>query len=102
MFKNYLLYILVILFLTGCYQSTASLVGPSITLGTSGNIAQSVTSYTFNETINKKTGDYPINHLKSKIEKNKNLKNKKQIDKEFKKLLENHINKTRKLLVNFN
>ena len=55
------------LILTSCYQSTASLVGPSITLGTSGNIAQSAFSYSVNETVKKVTGEYPADHIKKKF-----------------------------------
>ncbi len=55
------------LILTSCYQSTASLVGPSITLGTSGNIAQSAFSYSVNETVKKATGEYPADHIKKKF-----------------------------------
>tara|TARA_B100001057_G_scaffold286834_1_gene286954 strand:+ start:238 stop:408 length:171 start_codon:yes stop_codon:yes gene_type:complete len=53
--------------LTGCYQSTASLIGPTITLGTSGNIAQSAFSYSVNQSIKKATGDYPIEYVKKKF-----------------------------------
>ena len=53
--------------LTGCYHSTASLIGPSITLGTSGNIAYSAISYSVNESVKKSTGDYPVEHIKKKL-----------------------------------
>ena len=55
--------------LTSCYQSTASLIGPTITLGTSGNLAQSALSYSANESVKKITGDYPAEHIKKKIKK---------------------------------
>ena len=51
----------------GCYQSTASLIGPTVTLGTSGNIAQSAISYSVNETIKKTTGIYPVEHIKKRF-----------------------------------
>ena len=60
-------FIILSLILTSCYQSTASLVGPSITLGTSGNIAQSAFSYSVNETVKKATGEYPADHIKKKF-----------------------------------
>ena len=57
------------LMLTSCYQSTASLIGPTITLGTSGNLAQSALSYSVNESVKKVTGDYPAEHIKKKFKK---------------------------------
>ena len=67
MFKKTLLLISLFLVLTGCYQSTASLIGPTVTLGTSGNIAQSVISYSVNESVKKATGDYPFEHIKKRF-----------------------------------
>ena len=57
------------LILNGCYHSTASLIGPTIILGTSGNIAQSVLSYSVNESVRKTTGDYPAVHIKKGFKK---------------------------------
>ena len=62
-------FIIAFLMLTSCYQSTASLIGPTITLGTSGNLAQSVLSYSVNESVKKITGDYPAEHIKKKFKK---------------------------------
>ena len=50
-----------------CYQSTASLIGPTVTLGTSGNIAQSALSYSVNESVKKATGIYPAEHIKKRF-----------------------------------
>jgi len=61
--------IIIFLVLTGCYQTTTSLIGPTITLGTSGNIAQSAISYSVNQTVKKTTGNYPIDHLKKRFNK---------------------------------
>jgi len=55
------------LILNGCYQSTASLIGPTVTLGTSGNIAQSALTYSFNESVKKTTGEYPADHIKKRF-----------------------------------
>ena len=52
---------------TGCYQSTASLIGPTVTLGTSGNIVQSAISYSVNESVKKATGEYPAEHIKKRF-----------------------------------
>ena len=69
MFKKTLILIASFLVLTGCYQSTASLIGPTVTLGTSGNIVQSALSYSVNESIKKSTGEYPVDHIKKRFKK---------------------------------
>ena len=67
MFKKKLFLIGLFLVLTGCYQSTASLIGPTVTLGTSGNIVQSAISYSVNESVKKVTGEYPAEQIKKKF-----------------------------------
>ena len=57
------------LILNGCYQSTASLIGPTVTLGTSGNIVHSALSYSVNESVKKATGKYPADHVKKTFKK---------------------------------
>ena len=69
MFKKTLILIVSFLVLTGCYQSTASLIGPTVTLGTSGNIVQSALSYSVNESVKKATGEYPSDHIKKRFKK---------------------------------
>ena len=67
MFKKSLILTVSFVVLTGCYQSTASLIGPTVTLGTSGNIAQSALSYSINESVKKATGEYPADHIKKRF-----------------------------------
>ena len=67
MFHKTFFLITVFVMLTSCYQSTASLIGPTITLGTSGNLAQSALSYSVNESVKKITGDYPVEHIKKRF-----------------------------------
>ena len=69
MFEKKLILISSFLVLTGCYQSTASLIGPTVTLGTSGNIVQSTLSYSVNESVKKATGEYPVDHIKKRFKK---------------------------------
>ena len=69
MFNKTFFLIVLFLILNGCYQSTASLVGPTVTLGTSGNIAQSALSYSVNESVKKATGEYPADHIKKRLKK---------------------------------
>ena len=67
MFKKTFFLIALSLILTGCYQSTASLIGPTVTLGTSGSIVQSALSYSVNESVKKTTGEYPADHIKKRF-----------------------------------
>ena len=67
MFEKISLLIALFLVLTSCYQSTASLIGPTVTLGTSGNIVQSAISYSVNESVKKATGEYPVDHIKKRF-----------------------------------
>ena len=69
MFKKSLILIASFLVLTSCYQSTASLIGPTVTLGTSGNIVQSALTYSVNESVKKATGEYPADHIKKRFKK---------------------------------
>ena len=69
MFKNFFFLISMFLILTSCYQSTASLIGPTVTLGTSGNIVQSALSYSVNESVKKATGEYPADLIKKRFKK---------------------------------
>ena len=67
MFKKIFFLITLFLISSGCYQSTASLIGPTVTLGTSGNIVQSGLSYSVNESVKKVTGEYPAAHIKKRF-----------------------------------
>ena len=69
MFKKFFFLILMFLILTSCYQSTASLIGPTVTLGTSGNIVHSALSYSVNESVKKATGEYPADLIKKRFKK---------------------------------
>ena len=64
--------IFALLFLTGCIQSTASLIGPAYTIGSSGNIYQAGLSYGLNETLQRTTGKSTIDHAKLLLENTKN------------------------------
>ena len=55
------------IFLSGCFQSSA-LLGPGMTIISTGNVAQAGFHYGANTAIKKKTGKFPIRHLKETIE----------------------------------
>ena len=55
------------IFLTGCFQSTA-ILGPGMTIISTGNVAQAGFHYGANTAIKKETGKFPIIHFKETIE----------------------------------
>ena len=55
------------IFLTGCFQSSA-LLGPGMTIISSGNVAKAGFQYGANTAIKKETGKYPMIHFKETVE----------------------------------
>jgi hypothetical protein len=51
-------------------MQSAALLGPSITVATTGNIMQAGLQYGANSAIKKETGKDPIEHLKDVVESN--------------------------------
>ena len=81
--------------LSGCIQSTA-LLGPSLTVATTGNIPQAGLQYIANETIKKETGKDALMHVKEVVEEeNRNRKFKR----DFKSMVENRIKNARKKII---
>ena len=86
--------ILVLIFLSGCIQTT-SFLGPGITVATTGNIFQAGFQYGANSAIKKETGKDVLSHIKDTVdEQNK----KKKFHAKLKKMLENRIIATRQKL----
>ena len=89
--------ILISISLSGCIQSTA-LLGPGITIATTGNVMQAGLQYGANKAIKKETGKDVITHLKDVVEDEQDshkLKNK------IKDIATNTIEKVKeKLLIN--
>ena len=54
------------IFLTGCFQSSA-LLGPGMTIISTGNVAQAGFHYGANKAVKKETGKYPITHFKETV-----------------------------------
>ena len=78
-FKKIYLLVLISVFLSGCIQSTA-LLGPGVTIATTGNIMHAGLQYGANSAIKKETGKDALTHLKSAIdEEQKNQKLNKKI-----------------------
>ena len=96
--KKIVLYFCISLFLTGCYQSTA-MVGPAITLASTGNVSQAGLAYITNQAVKKETGmsttEYVSTILEKKTKKNKN----KKINEELMILVKTNFEETRKKLL---
>ena len=62
------------IFLTGCFQSSA-LLGPGMTIISTGNVAQAGFHYGANKAVKKETGKYPMTHFKETVETTKGTNN---------------------------
>ena len=87
--------IFVFLLLVGCAQSTA-LLGPAITIGSTGNVMQAGFSYGSNLAVQQKTGKTPGEHVVTYVDEKKKQK---KIEKEMVNYLESHIEMMRKKLI---
>ena len=90
--KKILTYIFVGIILSGCAQSTA-MIGPAITLASSGNISQAGLTFVTNKAVEKETGMDTLSLVSNTIETN-SYKNRK-----FRKLVETNFEKTREKLI---
>ena len=93
--KRILACILAGIILSGCAQSTA-MIGPAITLASSGNVSQAGLTFFTNKAVEKETGMDTVSYVSNQIEK-KNSKNK--LKREFKNLVETNFVKTREKLI---
>ena len=84
-----------LIILSGCFQTT-SLLGPGVTVATSGNVFQAGLQYGANTALKNETGKDVISHIKDRVEeKNKE----KKLHVKLKQLLENRIVITRQKLL---
>ena len=93
--KKILTYILAGIILSGCAQSTA-MIGPAITLASSGNISQAGLTFFTNKAVEKETGMNTVSYVSNKIEKQHS---KTKLKREFKNLVETNFVKTREKLI---
>ncbi len=68
--KNIILYLVLSLFLTGCLQTTA-MIGPAITLASTGNISQAGMTFFANKAIKDETGMNTLEFVSNKIDEGK-------------------------------
>ena len=73
--KNIILYLVLSLFLTGCLQTTA-MIGPAITLTSTGNISQAGMTFFTNKAIKDETGMNTLEFVSNKIDEGKKKKTK--------------------------
>ena len=83
------------MFLTGCIQSTA-LLGPGVTIATTGNIMQAGFQYGANSAIKNETGKDAFTHLKDAVEKKQDNQ---KLEKKIKNLTQNTIQRIKKKLL---
>ena len=95
-------YTVSVLTLVSCAQTTAlvpagttSLLGPTITIATTGNAAQATLSYGTNEIIKRKTGKTTVELVSNKVQE---PYKRKRFNKKFTELLKNNILETREKL----
>ena len=93
--KKIFIYLSIGAILSGCAQSTA-MIGPAITLASTGNISQAGITFMTNKAVEEETGMDTVSYVSKKIER-QNSKNK--LKREFKKLVKNNFKKTREILV---
>tara|TARA_B100001173_G_C15494112_1_gene340197 strand:- start:133 stop:429 length:297 start_codon:yes stop_codon:yes gene_type:complete len=92
---NIFFVISVLIFLSGCIQTT-SLLGPGVTIATTGNVIQAGFQYGANTAIKKETGKDVLTHIKDKVEEQNKEK---KFYVQLKQLIENRIETTRQKLL---
>ena len=91
---KFLLIFTSLIFLSGCLQS-AALIGPGITVASSGNIAKASVQLVIDHSVKKETGKNSIDFVKDEVVK----KNKKRrFHKNFVNLVEKRVELTHKKL----
>ena len=85
-----------LIFLSGCLQSTA-LLGPSMTVATTGNVLQAGLQYGANTAIKYETGKNTLEHLQDAVESQSKSRSYK-FKKKFTDLVEKNFELTRKKL----
>ena len=102
--RNIFLYLVLGFFLTGCFQTTA-MIGPAITLASTGNMSQAGISFLTNKAIKYETGMNTLEFMSNKIDESKNKKkvdDNFNINDDFIILVKNNFDKTRKIILTQN
>ena len=92
--KNISISFFLISILSGCAQN-AALLGPALTIGTTGNVMQAGIQYGTNQAIKQETGKDALTYIADAVEEDQR---KKKFNKQFVELLKTRIKKTREQL----
>ena len=95
--RKVLFSILILTFLPGCIQNTA-MVGPGITLVSTGNFSQAFGTFLTNRAVENETGLQAHELIAKKVEEQKLKNNRKKIPEELIVLVNNNIKKTRSII----
>ena len=63
MIRNFSLYIILLIALNGCIQTTASFIGPAYTVASTGNVYQAGLTVTINQALVHTTGEDAVGHV---------------------------------------
>ena len=85
---------IIFIFLSGCIQSTA-LLGPGVTLATTGNVMQAGLQYGANTAIKNETGKDALTHLKDALDEEQDNQ---KVEKKIKTIVKNTIDTISKKL----
>ncbi len=88
--KKIIVIIISFVFLGACAQTTA-LIGPAITVGSTGNVMQAGFSYGSNMAVKKTTGKTPSEHVSFYVEDKKQEKKLKKKEAEIRKEMVNYL-----------
>ena len=83
-----------LIFLNGCIQTTA-LLGPGLTMATTGNVLQAGFQYGANSVIEKETGKNTFEHFQDAVD---NQSKNKKFQKKFRNLVEKKLELSREKL----
>ena len=92
------LFLLSFTFLTGFVPITAVL-GPAVTVASSGNLVKATAQLVFDTEFKKKTGKSSLSYIKEEVSKNNDQKN---INNDFKELIEKRVKVVHQKLVDQN
>ena len=92
--KKIFLYFCLSLFLTGCLQST-TMVGPAITLASTGNVSNAGIAYFTNKVVEKETGMTATKYVVTILEENEESNKNKKLDEDLILLVKTNFQKTR-------
>ena len=84
--------------MTGCYQSTA-MVGPAITLASTGNVSQAGLAYITNKAVKEETGMSATEYVSAILEEKTKKNKKNKIHEELMILVQTNFEETRKKLL---